>query len=402
MKRRCSSLISTAPWATWHRAVASCLVICGAALSSAGAGEPASATLVVRAIRHWAAAGSTRVVLDVSGRPRYRIKALANPNRILIEIPECRFAGGVKEEEVADGVLDRIRIARSGSEADIILDLPRETPYAHFVLKPFAGKPDRIVIDLKNTLPGAPVAPKVATPVRSPDIVVVIDPGHGGGDPGAISRSGVQEKTLNLKLARMLKAAIERNTGFKAVLVRDGDYNVEWYRRITFAREHNGDCFVSLHFNTHPDRGVRGMELYFLSLKGATDENAERVAEQENLMLDVGEEAEAFNDDLKSILFDVSQANALQQSAFLAEEVSSVMRRNAPIPFRNVKQANFIVLRGIAMPSILVEGAYLTNRSDAALVQKESFLQWLAGALSDGIVGYFKKYPRTEGVSKSP
>jgi len=385
--------------------------MCSIALPFARAAEPASATLVVRAIRHWAAPGCTRVVIDMSGPARYRVRTLSEPYRLIIEIPACRFAADARQETVADGVLDRIRIARTGSEADIILDLPRETPYAHFVLKPSGGKPHRIVVDLKNTLPGAAAAPKPEEGAKPPenaaraeprDVVVVIDAGHGGGAPGKTTRSGVQEKTLNLKVARLLKAEIERHRGFKAVLVRNGDYNVEWYQRIVFARDHGGDCFVSLHFNSWVDRQVRGIELYFLSLEGATDENAERVAEEENLMLEVGKDGQAFNDDLKSILFDVSQSNAIRQSSLLAETVAAAIREDAPIPFRKVKQANFIVLRGIAMPSILVEGGYLTNRADAGVVQRESYLRWLSKALSDGIVGYFEKYPPAGRGSESP
>lgn len=373
-----------------------CLLVSSLSICSSPHASPAPATLTVRAIRHYTASDYTRVVLDLSGEPRYRVRALTDPYRIVIEIPVCRISKKVVPEAVGDGVVDRIRVAQSGSEADVILDVPRETPFEHFVLEPSGGKPHRIVVDLRLPVlvPAAEQkAVKVPATEQKKEIVVAIDPGHGGEAPGRTLRSGLAEKTLNLKLARMLKAELERHQGYRAVLVREGDYDVQWYRRVTFARDHGGSAFVSLHFNGNKDPHVRGIELYFLSLEGASDENAEAVAEQENLLLDAGDEAQAFNDDLKSILFDATRANAVRQSSLLAEEVALGLRADSPIPFRNVKQANFIVLRGISMPSILVEGGYLTNRDDAYVVQRESFLRWLAKGLSDGIIDYFSKYP---------
>jgi N-acetylmuramoyl-L-alanine amidase len=386
-------------------------------LAGAASPAPAAAPLTVKAVRHYTASDYTRIVLDMTGEPRYRVHALSNPYRVVIEIPSGKVSKKVQPISIGDGVVERIRFAQSGSEADVIIDLPGPMPYKHFVLEPYQGKPHRIVIDLG--LPGAP-APSgeeasgkepadtggqgarqgasartgAGTPALEPkkEIVVAIDPGHGGAATGAM-RGKLMEKTLNLKLARMLKAELERHQGFRAILVRQGDYDVEWYRRVTFARDHGGDAFVSLHFNSNKNPRVRGIEIYFLSLEGASDENAEAVAEQENLLLDAGDEAQAFNDDLKSILFDATRANAVRQSSLLAEEVASELQSDSPVPFHKVAQANFIVLRGISMPSILVEGPYLTNRDDAAIAQKDGFLRWFAKGLADGIVGYFSKYP---------
>ena len=393
-------------WAVLWLLVPSLLAFCSPRALSA------AATLTVRAVRHYTASDYTRVVLDLSGTPRYHVRALTGPCRIVIELAGCRISTKVFPEKIGDGVVDRIRFAQSGSEADVILDVPRETPFKHFVLEPSAGKPHRIVIDLGlpvlvpaaeqgSTAAGrSPAAsggarPATPAPQRKKEIVIAVDPGHGGAASGKALRSGLKEKTLNLKLARLLKAELERHQGYRVILVRDGDYDVQWYRRVSFARDHGGDAFVSLHFNSNKNPHVRGIELYFQSLEGASDENAEAVAEEENLLLEVGNDAQTFNDDLKSILFDATRANAVRQSSLLAEDVASVLQGDSPIPFHKVSQANFIVLRGVSMPSILVEGAYLTNRDDAAIVQRESFLRWLAKGLADGIVDYFSKYPPT-------
>jgi N-acetylmuramoyl-L-alanine amidase len=165
---------------------------------------------------------------------------------------------------------------------------------------------------------------------------------------------------------------------------------------VTFARESGGEVFVSLHFNSNPSPKIQGLELYFLSLL-ASDDNAAAVAERENLLLEAGADSAGFNDDLKSILFDVSLSNAMQQSSLLAEAVASELRGNPPIPFRKIKQASLIVLRSVAMPSILVEGGYLSNRKEASTVSKESYLRWLAKSLAEGIVAYLEKHPNGSG-----
>lgn len=393
------------------------LIVCIIAGQCAGVLSSASAaSRSVKEIRFRTESDRTRIVLDLSGEPRYSIKTAAGPFRIVVDLPNCRIAGDIRNIDVGDGVLDRIRVNRLKTGAQVVLDLPRRAEFSHFALKPDSGKPHRIVIDIAKAeaggargaardVAGAGEAAKEAAgdriPERKPaaaprasggDRVVIIDPGHGGAAPGTISHSGIQEKTLNLRLAKMLKSEIEKHPGYRAILVRDGDYDVHWVRRISFARERGGELFVSLHFNSNRSSKLRGLELYFLSLQ-ASDDNAAAVAERENLLLEAGADSAGFNDDLKSILFDVSLANAIQQSSVLADEAASVLRVDPPIPFRKVKQAPFIVLRGIAMPSILVEGGFLSNRKEAAIVSKESYLRWLAKSLAEGIVSFLEKHP---------
>jgi len=388
---------------------------CGGASSSAAA-APRSVTEV----RFRTESDRTRIVLDLSGESRYSVKTAAGPFRIVVDLPNCRFAAGVRNIDVRDGLIDRIRVNRLKSGAQVVLDLPRRAEFSHFPLKPGSGKPHRVVIDVarpeaggqkraanESKRAGSPAkeagggASPGAKPTAAPcgaggDRVVIIDPGHGGDAPGTISRSGIQEKTLNLKLAKILKSEIEKRPGYRAILVRDGDYDVNWVRRVSFAREMGGEVFVSLHFNSNKSSKVRGLEVYFLSLE-ASDENAAAVAERENLLAEAGSDTAGFNDDLKSILFDVSLAGAIQGSSELAHEVASAIRVDPPIPFRKVKQASLIVLRGIAMPSILVEGGYLSNRKEAAIVSKESYLRWLAKSLAEGIVSFLEKHPRQSG-----
>jgi len=390
------------------RAVLTVFIIgcmCAGVISSASA-----ASRSVTEIRFRTESDRTRIVIDLSGDSRYSVTTAAGPFRIVVDLPKCRFAEDVGNVDVRDGLLDRIRVNRLKSGAQVVLDLPRRADFSHFPLKPGSGKPHRIVIDIARPEAGgargaaeeAPVAavsevrPETAPKASGGDRIVIIDPGHGGDAPGTISRSGIQEKTLNLKLAKMLKSEIENRPGYRAILVRDGDYDVNWVRRVSFARERGGEVFVSLHFNSNASPKMRGLEVYFLSLE-ASDENAAAVAERENLLAEAGADSAGFNDDLKSILFDVSLASAIQGSSALANEVASVIRVDPPIPFRKVKQASLIVLRGIAMPSILVEGGYLSNRKEAAIISKESYLRWLAKSLAEGIVSFLEKHPSQAG-----
>jgi len=381
--------------------------MCAGVVSSASA-APRS----VREIRFRTESARTRIVIDLSGESRYSVKTAAGPFRIVVELPNCRFAGDVGNIDVRDGLLDRIRVNRLKSGAQVVLDLPRRADFSHFPLKPGSGKPHRIVIDIarpeargaRGAAEEAPVAAvsevkQAAAPRASGgDRVVIIDAGHGGKHTGTISRSGIQEKTLTLKLAKMLRTEIEKRPGYRAILVRESDRHFDedlgrdLVKRIEFARERGGDVYVSLHFNGNDNKKLHGLELYFLSLE-ASDENAGAVAERENLLFKAGADSAGFNDDLKSILFDVSLANAIQQSSALAEEAASVLRVDPPIPFRKVKQAPFLVLRGISMPSILVEGGYLSNRKEAAIVSKESYLRWLAKSLAEGIASFLEKHP---------
>jgi N-acetylmuramoyl-L-alanine amidase len=384
---------------------------CAGVLSSASA-----ASRSVREIRFRTEIDRTRIVLDLSGESRYSVRTAAGPFRIVVDLPGFRIAGDVRNIDVGDGVLDRIRVNGLKTGAQVVLDLSRRAEFAHFTLKPDSGKPYRIVIDVARSEAGgtggaAKEAAAVANPEKKPrtaprasggDRVVIIDPGHGGKHTGTISRSGIQEKTLTLKLAKMLRTEIEKRPGYRAILVRESDRHFDEDRardlvkRIEFARERGGDVYVSLHFNGNDNKKLHGLELYFLSLE-ASDENAGAVAERENLLVMAGADSVGFNDDLKSILFDVSLANAIQQSSALAEEAASVLRTDPPIPFRKVKQAPFLVLRGISMPSILVEGGYLSNRREATIVSKESYLRWLAKSLADGIVSFLEKHPYPAG-----
>ncbi len=372
--------------------LAALIILVAAAVSA----DPLPAANQVRVIRYWTAPDHTRVVLDMSSESSYHVRVLTDPHRIVIDIPSGRLSSTLKPIDVGDGVLERVRINRLRSGAQIVLDVPRETPFRHFALKPYKTRPHRIVFDLEKTLTRdqreqeREEAARIAT---SGDFVVIIDPGHGGSDPGACSRYGLREKDMVLELSKLLAAEIEKHKGFKAVLTRKGDYNVSLQRRIGIARNHGGQCFVSMHLNSHRTSRPRGLEVFFLSASGATDKNAEAVAEQENLFLQMGDEGRGMNDDVQSIIFDLTRYDVMKKSSFLAEKIAARVRKSPLVPFRAIKQANFVVLRSIAMPSVLVECLFLSNRKDLQLLKKQDILREMARCIASGVVEFLTEHP---------
>ncbi len=362
------------------------------------AGTPASPRQV-RNIRFWTAPEKTRVVIDMSSDSRYEVKVMTDPHRVVIDIPSGRFSNDIRNIEINDGLITRIRVNRLRSRAQVVLDLPEETPFTHFALGPNKVHPHRIVIDLKKVLTSRERSEnraRVDRVVQSGDIVVVIDPGHGGSQPGACSRYGPREKDLVLDLSRLVAARIDGHRGFKAVLTRNGDYDVGHYRRVKIAREHGGDCFVSIHMNSSESPRPRGSGVYFLSVEGASDENAEAVAERENMLLELGEEGNKIEGDVQSILFDFARNDAVHQSSILAGCIAERMSQVGSIPFRGIKQANFMVLRGIAMPSVLIEAVFISNRKDVNLIRKRAVQENIADAVSSGIIKYLTENPPPE------
>jgi N-acetylmuramoyl-L-alanine amidase len=374
------------------------VVLCLLVAAACSAGPPPVARQV-RAIRHWTAPDHTRIVLDMSSESSYRVRVLTAPHRIVIDIPSGRFSPAVERFDVKDGVIDRVRVNRLRSGAQVVLDVPRTTPFRHFALKPYKTRPHRIVLDLEKTLTRdqrdrqRERAERIA---RSGDRIVIIDPGHGGSDPGACARGGIKEKNLVLELSKLIAREIESHDGFKAVLTRKGDYNVGLPRRIQIARNHGGHCFVSVHANAHRSSRPRGFEVYFLSVGGATDKNAEAVAERENLLLEMGNEGRDMTDDVQSILFDLTRNDCMRKSSILADDIAARMRRSSAYPFRGIKQANFVVLRSIAMPSVLVECLFLSNKKDIRLLKKRSVLEDMASRVADGVVSFLREHPPSD------
>jgi N-acetylmuramoyl-L-alanine amidase len=250
------------------------------------------------------------------------------------------------------------------------------------------------VTETAATPSGGPLRPAHAPIDTGRDVVVAVDAGHGGEDPGAIGAGGTREKDVVLGIARALADRINGEPGMHAVLTRDADYFVALRERIRRARAAKADLFVSIHADSVFDRGVSGASVYVLSEKGATNEAARWLAERENAAdLKGGVKLDDKDNVLASVLLDLSQSASIGSSTEAAERVLAAIDRIGDVRKPRVQQAGFVVLKSPDIPSMLVETAYISNPADERRLGSEAHQQQLAAAIFGGIRGYFEDSP---------
>ena len=363
-----------------------------------------AAQTVVRDVRIWSGPENTRVVLDLSAPIRHELFTLSNPERVVVDIPAARLAlnGSLPPGQ---GVVRQLRAAeRQDGTLRLVLDVQRTVAPKSFVAAPSGTHGHRLVIDLGGSavvaLPTTVATPPVA--VKSTDtlarqhrdVVIAIDAGHGGKDPGAIGRRGTREKDVTLAIARRLKQRIDREPGMRAVLTRNGDYFVSLRERIRRARGDQADMFVSVHADAFRDRNVAGSSVYVLSARGASDEAARWLAERENAAdLVGGVKLEDKDDVLASVLIDLSQGASMTASVEAAERVLGQLNRVGNVRRRQVQHAGFVVLKSPDIPSMLVETAFISNPGEETRLRDARHQERLAEAIHAGIRKYFYDNP---------
>jgi N-acetylmuramoyl-L-alanine amidase len=339
-------------------------------------------------IRFWTAPDHTRLVFDLTappGEPRYR---MADSLTFEVYLPGARKAPAITTEFVGDSLVTDIFTAVSDSGTAIRIGLKKATTPLGFVLAPGDGQPDRVVVDIPA--PADPEADKalaqrVEELKKARNLIVAIDAGHGGDDPGAIGHRRLQEADITLAIAKKLKAELDQIPGITAVLTRTDDYFIPLRKRIELARKYQADLFISVHCNASRDRDATGTEVYFLSLTGATDEASRSVAEAENAADLIGGVPPDTGGDLLSILFDLRQNDTIRRSSEMAEHMIDALERDSRLQTRGVKQAGFVVLKAPEIPSILVETAFITNAREAAMLKDPQFQRKFAEMMADGI-----------------
>ena len=356
----------------------------------------AQAATTVENIRIWAESGKTRVVLDLSRPAEHSIFTLRGPDRLVVDLKDGRLAQAMIAD-MPDGV-GSVRSIRSGVRANgqlrVVLDLTEVVRSRSFTACPNIQYGDRLVIDLQRS--GSPQTVKRASEGYRPgrDIVVAIDPGHGGHDPGAIGKGKTREKDIALAISRKLAARINSERGMKAVLIRDGDYYVDHRRRMQIARKQDADLFISIHADAVDDRRANGATVYALSLKGASDEEARLLAERENASVQVGGVSLEDKDRvLASVLLDLSQNASLSASLEVGSKVIGELAGIVKVRRRTVQQAGLIVLKSPDMPSILVETAYISNPTEERKLRNSNHQAKLANAILGGVRNYFYANP---------
>ncbi len=284
-------------------------------------GTAASAPVDLKDIRVWASPDSTRVVLDLSAAASYTVFTLSGPERIVIDLEQADADLSRFRIPEGAGLVSAVRLGERGSKGlRIVLDMNASVQPRSFLTPPNETYGHRLVVDLG--VDQAPKPVKVAGGDGQRDIVIAIDAGHGGEDPGAIGKAGTREKTVALAVARKLADRINAEPGMRAVLTRTGDYFVKFEKRISRAREANADLFVSIHADAFVNREVRGSSVYVLSTRRASSEAARMLADRENAAdLIGGVSLHDKSDVLASVLFDLSQNAAISASRDAASRV---------------------------------------------------------------------------------
>jgi N-acetylmuramoyl-L-alanine amidase len=350
---------------------------------------------------------SARTVQFVlKGRVNARSYYLASPRRLVIELPatanHLRATLPAMPEAVHSlkvglqpkGALRLVMQLRDGANAVMDTQDRDQSPTLLVRVRSLRGQID----DMAPTPASRPTVPQVVVAAHAPretgrDIVVAVDAGHGGDDPGASGLSGTQEKQITLAVARRLQARLERESGMHAVLTRDSDQFVPLRDRASKARAAGADLFVSVHADAVRNREVEGASIYVLSERGASSEAARFLADRENKAALRGVPLQGKSDTLASVLVDLSQSAALGSSVEAATMVLNSLDSVGAIRKREVQYAGFAVLKSPDMPSMLVETAYISNPSEEKKLRSANYQDRLADAIAAGVVKYFEGHP---------
>src|SRR5262245_44944326 len=353
-----------------------------------------AAPTTLQDIRLWASPESTRVVLDLSAAPQYALFTLDGPARVVIDLEQTGADLASLKLPDGTGAVGAVRMGDRGDGAlRVVLDVQGKVEPKGFLTPPNETYGHRLVIDLAHAS-----APRVVKSAVSGDgqrdVVIAIDAGHGGEDPGAIGKSGTREKTVALAIAKRLADQINSEPGMKAVLTRTGDYFVKFRDRIERARTNEADLFVSIHADAFTDRSVRGSSVYVLSTRRASNEAARWLADRENAAdLIGGVSLHDKNDVLQSVLLDLSQNATISASRDAATRVLDELDQVGRLKKSEVQHASLIVLTSPDVPSMLVETAFISNPEEERKLKDPDHQDRLAGAIHAGVRRYFYDNP---------
>ena len=359
---------------------------------------PSLLAVQVAGVRLWTAPDHTRLVFDTTGPAQHKVFSLASPDRLVIDFADTTLGKDFTDKAIADKHLVGMRRAmRPDGSLRVVLDLKQRVRPKTFQLKPNASYGHRLVVDLYPV--GATSKPRVAKSTsdikQARDVVVAVDAGHGGEDPGASgSRFRTKEKKVTLEIARRVKRLIDAQPGMRAELTRTGDYYIGLRKRMKLARKHRADLFVSIHADAFRDKRVRGSSVYVLSKRGASSEAARWLAESENSADLVGGVSLDDKDDvLASVLLDLSQSATRHASLSAANDVYRELGRVGKTHGRRVQQASFLVLKSPDVPSLLVETGFISNPKEERNLRDPKYQERMAKAIMLGVKKFFQQAP---------
>ena len=352
----------------------------------------------VSGFRVWADPVKTRAVLDLDRKTSYKLFTLKDPHRVVVDLQGSSIDIPLKLDKEHAGVITGVRYGQPDKNTlRVVFDLKESAELKSFLLEPTAQYNHRLVIDL-FTKSGRQKASMVkhVTDISKPnrDVVIAIDAGHGGEDPGAIGKRKTREKDVVLRIARELKKTIDAESGMRAVLTRDGDYYIPLRGRYEKARKARADLFLSIHADAFKKRTVQGSSVFVLSPRGASSEFARLLADSENASDLVGGVTLKDKDDmLASVLLDLSQSATREASNKVAVDILGALKRTGKVHKPHVGRANFMVLKSPDVPSVLIETAFISNPSEEKRLTEKEFQQRMARAITRGVRDYFYSSP---------
>ena len=362
----------------------------GASSAKSSAGLSKAQILDIRLSKN---KGYVRLVFDLDSTADHSVFALHKPERVVLDIKNAKMSHGMVDQVQANSLIRSIRSGvRNKNDLRVVFDLSESVTPRSFLLAPSGKSGHRLVIDLHDSK--KPVG-KSATVKKSRkrDVIIAIDAGHGGKDPGATGRSGTREKTVTLQIAKRLEKSINKQKGMKAVLIRKNDRYLRLRDRIHKARDNHADLMISLHADSFPDPRARGSSIYALSVDGASSETARMLAEKENAAdLLFGDVNLAVEDQMvKEVLFDLSLTGTIESSLDIGSEILSQIKAVNRVHKKKVQQAGFAVLKAPNIPSVLLETAFISNPREEKKLRSSSHQQKVAKAITRGVSKYFAR-----------
>ena len=362
----------------------------------------ASATQI-RNARLWRSDDKLRLVFDLSGPVNYKTFSLTAPERLIIDLSGAGLSGDFSQLVLKNSGITSIRSGHFGkADTRIVLDLATPMQLTSFLLPPQDGQGHRLVLDLTSaTQVPHPIAaaprPLVDRAHPKRDIIVVVDPGHGGKDPGAIGSKGQREKDVVLSIAQLLAKRLKREKGFDVKLVRNDDFFVPLRKRVEIAHKHSADMFISVHADAAPRISASGASVYALSEGGATSATARFMAQRENGADLLGATSLLNLKDkdpmLAGVILDMSMNATIASSLQLGSSILGSLEGITSLHQKRVEQAGFAVLKSPDVPSILVETGFISNARDSARLVTARHQQAVAEGLFLGLQRYFQKNP---------
>jgi N-acetylmuramoyl-L-alanine amidase len=361
----------------------------------------------IKGLRMWSSPENTRLVFDINSTVEHKVFVLNDPHRVVVDIRSSAMINPFPELNYSKSLVAGIRHAsRNEKDLRVVLDMKSKVKPKSFLLKPTQNYGHRLVLDLQNLgikntdlqkiKKSAPTKGKnISSPsLLAKSVIIAIDAGHGGEDPGAVGPRGTKEKDVVFAIAKKLAAMINKQRGMRAIMIRQGDYYVSLRRRMNKARDSQADLFISIHADAVRSRQANGASIYVLSQKGASSEAARWLAKSQNGSDLIGGVSLDDKDDLlASVLLDLTQNATIAASSEVATIVLRQLKKIGNVHRKGVEQAGFVVLKSPDIPSILVETGFISNIREEGKLRDRQFQGRIAAAMINGIKKYLQANP---------